>query len=447
MSSSSFAVPSTSGRRVSLRAKLLGTSLLLLLFTLIVGALGIRAASSISAKADHMFKDSVEPLADLGAARAAFNENRAFTVYQATADTPAEKQEFDNAFAENAKVIDERLASANTLLLEPEEQRMLAELHDRIEAYRSARREYLSLPEEEAQAFSASTLRPQADKISEIFQSLFDDAVKDAGTDRRNIAATARSSRTLSIIAIVFAIVSGLAISLWISSRIQRSVAVIVDRLESLRRYCTTDLREALTAVARGDLTVTVTPATPDLSRTTNDEIGEIADAVAQIRANTVASVEAYNDMRAQLAEVIGELAGSAAAAQISDLIRQMQSETSKVVDVVAEGAKRTEESVGTVERTRDAFEAIGAAVEDMTARVGEIASAVDQIAAEAGRAEREVGEVATVAEASSASAQQVSASTQQTSASTQEIAASAQSLAATAEQLDGLVRRFKVAA
>ena len=118
-----------------------------------------------------------------------------------------------------------------------------------------------------------------------------------------------------------------------------------------------------------------------------------------------------------------------------------------RVVGVVADSAKLTEEGVATVDRTRDAFEAIGVAVEDMTARVGEIATAVGHISGQTRQAELDVAEVAAVAEQSSASAEQVSASTQQTSATTQEIAASADALARTAGQLDELVRRFRVTA
>ena len=117
------------------------------------------------------------------------------------------------------------------------------------------------------------------------------------------------------------------------------------------------------------------------------------------------------------------------------------------MVGVVAGSAKLTEEGVATVDRTRDAFEAIGVAVEDMTARVREIATAVGHISGQTRQAELDVAEVAAVAEQSSASAEQVSASTQQTSASTQEIASSAVELARTAEELAQLVTRFKLAA
>jgi methyl-accepting chemotaxis protein len=149
----------------------------------------------------------------------------------------------------------------------------------------------------------------------------------------------------------------------------------------------------------------------------------------------------------AVVAEEVRKLAEESqdAAGQIAGLIGEIQSETQRVVGVVAEGAQRTDEGVTTVEQTREAFERIGEAVEDMTARVAEIAAAVGQISTEAERAESGIAEVASVAEMSSASAEQVSASTQQTSASTQEIAASAQELARTAEQLEQLVSRFRL--
>jgi methyl-accepting chemotaxis protein len=131
------------------------------------------------------------------------------------------------------------------------------------------------------------------------------------------------------------------------------------------------------------------------------------------------------------------------AAAAISGLIAEIQLETGKVVEVVAESARRTGDGVASVLLTREAFEQIGRAVEDVTTQVREITAGVQEIATEAERAEADVTEVATVAEQSSASAQQVSASTEETSASAQEIAASARSLAQTAEELNVLVGRF----
>jgi methyl-accepting chemotaxis protein len=188
-----------------------------------------------------------------------------------------------------------------------------------------------------------------------------------------------------------------------------------------------------------------------------SEQIGGIVDTITGIaeQTNLLALNAAIEAARAGeqgkgfavVAEEVRKLAEESqrATGQIAELVRDIQAETENAVVIVAEGGQRTADGVATVEQTREAFAAIGSAVEDMTARVSEIAAAVQQISAEAERAEHDINEVAAVAEESSASAEQVSASTQQTSASTQEIASSASELAQTAEQLDGIVSRFKL--
>jgi methyl-accepting chemotaxis protein len=149
----------------------------------------------------------------------------------------------------------------------------------------------------------------------------------------------------------------------------------------------------------------------------------------------------------AVVADEVRQLAeGSRTAAEsIAVLISQIQTETSRVVEVVEAGAERTAAGTDIVEQTREAFSRIEAAVTDVTTRIEEIAGAALQISEGTAQIQTDVIEVAAVAEQSSAAAQQVSASTQETTASTQEIAASAQELAHTAERLDQLVGSFRL--
>jgi methyl-accepting chemotaxis protein len=150
----------------------------------------------------------------------------------------------------------------------------------------------------------------------------------------------------------------------------------------------------------------------------------------------------------AVVADEVRKLAeeSQAAAASISELIREIQKETARAVEVVETGAQRTEDGVAKVELARSSFAKIGAAVEDVNGRVGQISSSVEQIADSSHRMQTSMDDVARLAELSSAATQEVSASTEQTSASAEQIAASAQELAATATGLERLVAQFTVA-
>jgi methyl-accepting chemotaxis protein len=143
-----------------------------------------------------------------------------------------------------------------------------------------------------------------------------------------------------------------------------------------------------------------------------------------------------------RLAENAGE-----AASEIAGLIGEIQSETRTVVEIVADGAARTQEGTGTVELTRDAFERIDAAIEKMHARIGEVAETSRNIAAGTETLQSDLSEVAGVAERSSAASEQVSAAAQQTTASASEITSSVGQLHGTAEELQGLVSRFRLTA
>jgi methyl-accepting chemotaxis protein len=188
-----------------------------------------------------------------------------------------------------------------------------------------------------------------------------------------------------------------------------------------------------------------------------SDEIGGIVDAITGIaeQTNLLALNAAIEAARAGeqgrgfavVAEEVRKLAeeSQSAAASISALIGEIQSETGRAVDVVEAAGRRTDEGVNTVEQAREGFRAIDAAVSDMVQRVEAIAGAVGDIAANADAVRAEIAEVSAVAEHASAASEQVSASTEQTSASTQEIAASAQDLADTAAQLERLAERFTI--
>ena len=131
------------------------------------------------------------------------------------------------------------------------------------------------------------------------------------------------------------------------------------------------------------------------------------------------------------------------AAGDIADLIDRVQQDTRAVVADVERNAERTAEGIATVEETRAALDALGAAVGDVSVHVATMTGATERISDHLTRIEDEVTGASELAASASATSQSMSSATEQTSATSQQLAASAQEMSGTAEELERVVSRF----
>jgi methyl-accepting chemotaxis protein len=604
-------------RRITLRTKLTGLVGALGVLLVVLTVVGLANLANVSDHGQRTFRQVTKPLAWLGQARAVLNQSSALADRHILEDTLQGKEVLEKRIAANDRAIDSELAATAPTLTTPEERRRAKIMRADLATYRAIVRDLFktsrTMSPEMAYQWSAQRVDPAAELLNSDMQALFDAKVAEGNQLADEATTTFHHARDLVLVLLGLIFLIGVPACVLMIRSIRRSAAQIVGRLASLRNNDVAGLRAGLDRLAEGDLTFELEPVTPKIKRRTRDEIGDIAEAVGEIRDHTVASVEAYNASRAALAAMIGQVsqtatalstssrqlaAGSeetgravaeisssveevaagaerqvraltsarelvedvaaatvqsaadaqetaaaadearkladaggqavreatgamgavrnassaataaiaelgaksaringivetitgiaeqtnllalnaaieaaragehgrgfavvaeevrklaegsrAAAGSIATLVAAIEADTRNTVDVVQDGARRTDESAATVERAREAFEAIGAAVDGMVARTADIVAAVEQAAEGSSRVQRDIGEVANVAQQTSVSSEQVSATTEQTSAATQQIAAAAQELSARADELEQLVGRFTLSA
>jgi methyl-accepting chemotaxis protein len=405
-------------RRVGVRAKLLGSAALSMALLLLVGLIGLKGLAHVNAEGGEIFDHAVTPLAELGVARAKFNESRALVSDHVLATDAAERADLEQQIARDERIVAERLEAVEATLETDADRARLEELRTRVETYEGALGDVLEQSSagnrRRAHELRRSEVLPAFEAVVEQFGTVFDATVARAGEAREAIRVSYVRSRTEEIVVIVIGLLVGLASAWWLAARIQRTVKLVLSRMTSLREHCAADLRDGLGAMAAGDLTVTVTPVTPPLARTSNDELGDLAEGLGMLRDSTVASVTAYNDMRASLAGMIGEVSSSASTvASSSEEMAATSDEAGRAVaeisQSIADVARGTEQQVRAVESARQLTDDMAAATLQSAATARETADVAGRTTALASEGERSIGNASAAMEAVRASSSEAS--------------------------------------
>jgi methyl-accepting chemotaxis protein len=251
----------------------------------------------------------------------------------------------------------------------------------------------------------------------------------DAANDK--ISDAYSSGRTLILGALALAAILGLAAAMLISAQVKRGVTRIRKQLKSLRENDTASLRDGLVGIADGDLTRKAVVATKPRGRLSSDEIGDVAEMVDEITADTAASIESYNASLDSLADMIGRVGESAtvlssASEQMASTSGEAGRAVGEIAHAIGEVAAGAERQVHTVEGARR-----------LTDEMAEATRSSAESAAETARAAEAAREVATTGAASVAQATQAMA---QVRAASTEATDAIRDLGSKSEQIGGIV-------
>ncbi|GEK34193.1 methyl-accepting chemotaxis protein [Kurthia sibirica] len=149
----------------------------------------------------------------------------------------------------------------------------------------------------------------------------------------------------------------------------------------------------------------------------------------------------------AVVADEVGKLANQVqnSVADISHIVRMIQSETSEVTSSLNTGYTEVQKGTQQMVSTNDTFTYISTAVHDMSNTIHFISSNLSSISDQTTTIAMTVNDIAAVTEQSAAGVQQTSATIEETTSTMEDMSSSTEQLAAMAEELNGEVHKFKL--
>lgn len=180
------------------------------------------------------------------------------------------------------------------------------------------------------------------------------------------------------------------------------------------------------------------------------DVMTDIADQTNLLALNAAIEAAHAGEHGKGFAVVAGEVRKLAenskrSAEQISRLIREIMSETNRVVASMAVGNERVEAGLAVAEKSGEVLEGIVDASRTGALAAGEISSAIKAIAANTDQVFASINDMASIARQTAASSQEVTATIREQKISTEDVARSSLGLAELAFQLSELTQGFKL--
>ncbi len=361
--------------RLGVRGQILGLALVILSGMAILGILSIVNLAAVDAIGGSMYRDRTAPIRQLGEIDNALIDMQRLNLRGIIfAGDQKVQAQVSADIAKDGELIDARIATYEATEMTTEEAATLAEWKQQYATYLAQRDAVrtAAIAGDAAGAKAANVLAVEsflvADKTTKKLIEINDVAAQELNA---RITETFESSRLVVILVMLVAMVLGLGLALWLSSRILKGVTQVQATLGMLAEKCATWLAEGMSRFRDNDLTYEVTPVTPLITKYGKDEIGTTAEYTNALRNKLVAAIDAYNEARIGLSEAIATVQETAESVsrtseQLNEAATQTGAATGQVATTISQVAG------GTAEQAR--------AASDTNAAVGELSSIISSV-------------------------------------------------------------------
>ena len=370
---------------LSIRVKLLGSFAAAIALMAIATVFAIRALNSAAAANDDLFQTHFRGLVILDEAKQEFLLSNVNTMDALLADDTNEAKGIVADAEEHQKVARERLEAFVATQTDNEITDTVGQALTGTDLLIDIRKGVFSSivagDLDGAIEANENGLRgkPSGDKTAEGVVDLLNQVTERShtlATESRASSSSASSAATRnSVIIAIVAALAGLGVAYYIAHQVRESVGQVVSRLVSIESKDVTFLEKGIRAIANGDLSVDVQPATSKIAKYNNDEVGKASATINSMLDKLVSTIATYNEARHSLSDIVSEVRyGAGSLVNSSEMLKdssdQMASATGQIATAINEV-------------TRSAVSLSGLS-QDSAREVEQVASGSQQLAAAA---------------------------------------------------------------
>lgn len=256
------------------------------------------------------------------------------------------------------------------------------------------------------------------------------------------------------LITILIAVATCIILGFILTRAVTKPILIIAGKLESIATKCAVWLGEGANALANGDLTYRITPATTPVENPGNDEIGVMGQNFNIMLGNLQGTIDSFNRACEDLGDLVQQIgAGSNTVAESSTSLAAVSDQIAAGATQIASGsqslAASASEAASTVEQIEDSAKQITEGSFSLASGAVEAASIVQELQAQVDEVSHSSEYQVTIVDHAAGSLSEAALGIQKVDEATKEMSLSAengsQAVTDTVQAMDKLKREIEV--